>query len=185
MLGNYHPLNLWRYQILKQADIVLATFIMSDFFTKAEIEKIYDYYEPKTMHDSSLSAAIHSIVACAIGRQSTAYQYLKQSARMDLDNVNGNTCYGVHAACCGGARMLIVNGYAGLRVFDNALHFEPAIDDKWNSYSFKTAYKGCVLNVIVGKGNTTYNLEKGDSLKIYHFGKLIKVTKESVVIANE
>lgn len=184
LLGNLHPLNLWRFQVCKQADIVLATFICSDFFKKKEIEKIFDYYEPKTMHDSSLSAAIHSIVACSIGRTKDAYSYLKQSARMDLDNVNGNTRYGLHAACMGGARMLIVNGYAGLRVFDNKLHFEPSIHSEWNSYSFKISFKGTLLNVLVNKNGTTYNLEEGEELVISHFGKNVKVTKEKVFVKN-
>lgn len=185
LLGTLHPLNLWRFQVCKQADIVLATFIMSDFFTKPEIEKIFDYYEPKTVHESSLSAAIHSIVACAIGRQKDAYNYLRQSARMDLDNVNGNTRYGLHAACMGGARMLIVNGYAGLRIFDDALHFEPSIHDKWKSYNFKMNYKGNVLVVNITKSETTYYLEKGKGLTIYHFGKAIKVGQNKVVVKNE
>lgn len=184
LLGNLHPLNLWRFQLCKQADIVLATFICSDFFKKKEIEKIFDYYEPKTMHDSSLSAAIHSIVACSIGRTKDAYNYLKQSCRMDLDNVNGNTAYGLHAACMGGSRMLIVNGYGGLRVYDNKLHFEPTIHNKWNSYSFKISFKGALLNVHVDKNGTTYNLEQGDELIISHFGKNIKVTKEKILMKN-
>ncbi len=185
LLGNLHPLNLWRYQVCKQADIVLAAFIMSDFFTKEEIEKIFDYYEPKTVHDSSLSAAIHSIVACAIGRQKDAYKYLKQSARMDLDNVNGNTRYGLHAACMGGARMLIVNGYAGVRYVRNELSFEPSIAEGWKSYDFKINYKNNIIFVKVEKDKTTYQILEGNGLTIKHFGKEVKVTKEKVELANE
>lgn len=184
LLGNLHPLNLWRYQVCKQADIVLATFIMSDYFSKEQIEKIFDYYEPKTVHDSSLSAAIHSIVACSIGRKKDAYSYLKQSARMDLDNVNGNTRYGLHAACMGGARMLIVNGYAGLRIYDNALHFEPSIYEKWKSYDFKINYKGNVIVVKVTNSETTYSIEKGEGIVVYHYGKQINVGTKKVVVKN-
>ena len=145
LLFTLHPLNLWRWQVCKQADIVLLTFLCSEFFDKEQIRKIFDYYEPKTIHDSSLSAAVHSIVACAIGYRGEAYSYLKHAARMDLDDVNGNTAAGLHAACMGGAWMLIVNGYAGLRVYGGTLHFDPMLDDKWKVYSFKIHYHGLSL----------------------------------------
>ena len=131
LLTLLHPLNLWRYQVCKQADIVLLCFICSDYFTAEERKKIFDYYEPRTIHDSSLSASIHSIVACDVGDTGDAYGYLKQAARMDLDNVNGNTYFGLHAACMGAAWMMMVNGYAGLRIYNDTLHFRPFIHEGW------------------------------------------------------
>ena len=182
LLFTLHPLNLWRWQVCKQADIVLLTFLCSEFFDKEQIRKIFDYYEPKTIHDSSLSAAVHSIVACAIGYRGEAYSYLKHAARMDLDDVNGNTAAGLHAACMGGAWMLIVNGYAGLRVYGGTLHFDPMLDDKWKGYSFKIHYHGCMLSVRVARDGTRYRLEAGERLEIFHRGEAVTVGREEIFL---
>lgn len=170
LLTHLHPLNLWRYQVCKQADIVLLAFICGEYFTPEQRKKIFDYYEPKTIHDSSLSASIHSIVACDVGYKSDAYGYLKQAARMDLDNVNGNTFFGLHAACMGASWMMMVNGYAGLRIYDNILHFKPFIDEKWRSYTFKVLYRGTRLKVTVDKEHTRYEITEGKPIGIEHNG---------------
>lgn len=185
LLFSLHPLNLWRYQICKQADIVLLTFLCSDFFDRDQIRKIFDYYEPKTIHDSSLSAAVHSIVACAVGYKSEAYNYLKHAARLDLDDVNGNTFAGLHAACMGGAWMLIVNGYAGLRVYDGALHFAPMLHETWKRYTFKLHYQNRLLQIRVEKDKTHYRLLEGKHLTIYHCGYAIEVTEEEISAVNK
>ena len=171
LLSHLHPLNLWRCQLCKQADIVLLTFICSDYFTHEQRKKIFEYYEPKTIHDSSLSASIHSIVACDVGDKKEAYGYLMQSARMDLDNVNGNTYNGLHAACMGAAWMMMVNGYAGLRVFDGKLHFRPFIHEGWNSYSFTFLFRGTRLKVTVGVEETQYEILEGQPIAIQHFDR--------------
>ncbi len=171
LLMHLHPLNLWRCQLCKQADIVLLTFICSEYFTKEQRRKIFEYYEPKTIHDSSLSASIHSIVACDVGDKKEAYGYLKQSARMDLDNVNGNTGNGLHAACMGASWMMIVNGYAGVRVFDNKLHFRPFIHDGWKKYSFTFLFQGTRLGVRVTEECAEYTLLEGKPITIAHFDK--------------
>ena len=168
LLSHLHPLNLWRCQLCKQADIVLLTFICSEYFTKEQRKKIFEYYEPKTIHDSSLSASIHSIVACDVGDKKEAYGYLMQSARMDLDNVNGNTYNGLHAACMGAAWMMMVNGYAGLRVFDGELHFRPFIHEGWKHYSFTFLFRGTRLAVNVTPEYTEYKVVEGKPIKIWH-----------------
>jgi len=183
LLTHLHPLNLWRYQVCKQADIVLLTFICSDYFSEKERKDIFDYYEPKTIHDSSLSASIHSIVSCDIGYHNEAYDYLKQASRMDLDNVNRNTFFGLHAACMGASWMMLVNGYAGLRVFDNILHFKPFICPTWNKFTFKLFFKSSRLEVKVEKENTTYTILSGAPMEIEHYGKRF-VVELSVTLAN-
>lgn len=171
LLTHLHPLNLWRYKVLKQADIVLLMFLCSDGFTPEMRKKVFDYYEPLTIHDSSLSAGIHSIVACDVGYPDEAYGYLRQACRMDLDNVNRNTCYGIHAACMGSCWMMIVNGYAGLRAYDEKLHFKPYIPDNWQSYSFKLRFKGVVLNVRIDHEGAHYTLLEGASVTFEQNGK--------------
>lgn len=184
LLFSLHPLNLWRYQVCKQADLVLLTFLCSEFFDMEQIRKIFEYYEPKTLHDSSLSAAVHSIVACALGNREQAYSYLKQSARLDLDDVNGNTGAGLHAACMGGSWMLLINGYAGLRIYEGKLHFAPQLHDAWKSYTFKVHYRDCLLQVRVEKENTYYRLLRGERLCIYHNGNILEVSNTEIEVAN-
>ena len=178
LLTHLHPLNLWRYQVCKQADIVLLCFICSDYFTKEERKKIFDYYEPRTIHDSSLSASIHSIVACDVGDTSDAYGYLKQASRMDLDNVNGNTYFGLHAACMGASWMMMVNGYAGLRIYNDTLHFRPFIHESWKSYKFTVLFRGTRLGVTVDKTKTTYKVLEGNALMLEHNGQRYNVHDE-------
>lgn len=178
LLTHLHPLNLWRYQVCKQADIVLLCFICSDYFTQEERKKIFDYYEPRTIHDSSLSASIHSIVACDVGDTGDAYGYLKQASRMDLDNVNGNTYFGLHAACMGASWMMMVNGYAGLRIYNDALHFRPFIHESWKSYKFTVLFRGTRLGITVDKAKTTYKVLEGKALKVEHNGQWYEVQDE-------
>lgn len=167
LLTNLHPLNLWRYQVCKQADIVLLMFLCSNDFTPEMRKKVFDFYEPRTIHDSSLSAGIHSIVACDIGSTEEAYGYLKQACRMDLDNVNRNTYFGIHAACMGSCYMMIVNGYAGMRVYDGALHFKPFIPENWKGYTFKIVFNGCKVLVKVTAEKTVYKLISDGNITLY------------------
>lgn len=184
LLFTMHPLNLWRFKVCKQADIVLLTFLLHEEFTPQMRKKIYDVYEPLTIHDSSLSSNTYSIVACDIGYYGEAYDYLKQASRMDLDNVNKNTYFGLHAACMGSCWMMLVNGYAGLRVYDEKMHFKPYCDAKWNSYSFKLRFRDSVLHISVKKDKTSYRVLSGAPLEIYHKDQLITVGTEEVVLEN-
>ena len=180
LLTHLHPLNLWRYQVCKQADIVLLTFLQSGDFASDMKKKIFDYYEPKTIHDSSLSASIHSIVACDIGYGDEAYGYLLQACRMDLDNVNRNVAAGIHAACMGSCYMMIVNGYAGMRVCDGILRFRPIIPKQWNEYSFNVKFKNVLINVIVRREETIYTLVSGKIAEFYHSTQFVSLNEKNV-----
>lgn len=167
LLTHLHPLNLWRYQVCKQADIVLLMFLCSNEFSPEMRKKIFDFYEPKTIHDSSLSAGVHSIVACDVGYAEEAYGYLRQACRMDLDNVNGNTCFGIHAACMGSCYMMIVNGYAGMRIYDGCLHFSPFLPETWREYSFRLRFRGSLLGVRIGAQGAVYTLIEGKEISFF------------------
>ena len=175
LLTHLHPLNLWRYQVIKQADIVLLIYLYSHQFTQEMKQKIYDFYEPKTIHDSSLSAGIHCIVAQDIGYSTEAYGYLKQAARMDLDDVNRNTFNGVHSACQGSTYMMIVNGYAGMRDYDRKLHFKPAIPKHWKQYRFKVFHRGCRVEVTVDQANAAFRLIEGKEMTLECYGQDVKL----------
>lgn len=177
LLTHLHPLNLWRYQVCKQADIVLLMFLQSHEFPREMRKKIFDYYEPKTIHDSSLSASIHSIVACDIGYEDEAYGYLRQACRMDLDNVNRNTCFGIHAACMGSCYMMLVNGYAGMRVYDGTVHFRPYLPEKWQSYSFKILFRDSLVRVKADRNGIEYTLLKGDPITLMSDGAAVTLDR--------
>jgi len=168
LLHHLHPLNLWRYRVIKQADLVLLTYLCSNEFTDKMKKKIFDFYEPLCIHDSSLSAGIHSIVACDVGYGEEAYGYFRQAARMDLDNVNRNTFLGVHSACMGNTWMILVNGYAGMRLFDGMLHFKPFCPEQWDEYSFNLAFYDARLKVTVYKERVVYNLIEGNCMTFCH-----------------
>ena len=181
--NSMHPLNLWRYQVCKQADIVLLTFLEGDWFSTDMKKRIFDFYEPKTIHDSSLSAGIYSIVACEIGYAGEAYGYLKQACRMDLDNVNRNTGLGIHAACMGSCWQMIVNGYAGMRTYGGELYFNPFTPDNWNGYKFRIKYKGNIITVTVKKNETIYELSSGNGLTFFHRGGKVDISPENFCVA--
>ena len=171
----YHPLNLWRMQVVKQADILLLLFILGNKFSK-EIKKAnYDYYEPKTNHGSSLSPCIHNIIACEIGLLDEAYSFFRQTALMDLNDFKNNTKDGVHSACLGGCWMTIVNGFAGMRDYSDKLLFNPVLPDAWTSYSFKIVYKESKISVKVDESGVEYKLLDGKPLTIESKDEKIKI----------
>lgn len=159
-----HPLNLWRMQVAKQADVVLLMFVLGHRFS-ADVKKAnYEFYEPRTCHGSSLSACIHAIVAAEIGRHEDAYDYLRESVMMDLNDFKNNTGGGVHSACLGGTWMAVVNGMAGMRDYPDGLRFNPMLPHAWKRYRFKVRYRGALLEVVVDETNTTLRLLEGDSV---------------------
>lgn len=180
LLLHYHPLVIYRYQVCKQADLVLALFLLSEHFSLSEKKRNYDFYEPITTHDSSLSSCIFSIVASEIGYTQKAYEYFMSTARMDLDDHKGNTRNGVHTANMGGAWMCIVNGFAGMRISNGRLSFNPYLPQKWQGYAFNVTFNNRVIRVRVEEETTTYELIRGDEITILHCGQE-RLLKSSLV----
>ena len=170
MLLHYHPLVIYRYQVCKQADVVLALFLLSRRFDLEGKKRNFDYYEKITTHDSSLSECIFGIVASDIGYHDKAYQYFLNSIRMDLDNRQGNTGAGNHIANMAGSWMMVINGFAGMRVYDDTLSFKPHLPKEWEEYSFKITYRGRLVRVTVNREGTKYELLEGEELTILHNG---------------
>ncbi|WP_274364239.1 beta-phosphoglucomutase [Paenibacillus thermotolerans] len=181
LLLHYHPLVIYRHQVLKQADVVLATFLQSHRFTLAEKKRNYDFYEPLTTHDSSLSPCIYSIIAAEIGYKDRAYNYFMQTARMDLDDINGNVKDGVHTAAMAGAWLSIVCGFGGMRELDGTLHFRPTIPEQWEKYRFKVTFGGCLIAVDVTKREAVYMLEEGSGITIVHEHEELSLSSGSAV----
>ncbi len=171
LVGNWHPLVIWRYQVIKQADVILLLFLLGDQFNLAEKKANFDYYEPKTTHDSSLSPAIYSIIAAEVGYHEFAYNYFLQTVRLDLDDYNRNAWQGLHTACMASSWMGVVNGFAGMRTYEGVLRFKPFVPQKWHSYRFKVKFRGTQLQVEVSAKGTSYRLLQGDACSFYHFSQ--------------
>lgn len=185
LVGNWHPLRIWRYQLIKQADVILLMFLLGDQFSLEEKRANFDYYEPKTTHDSSLSPAIYSIIAAELGYSDFAYNYFLQTVRLDLDDYNRNAWQGLHTACMASSWMGVVNGFAGMRTHGGQLRFSPYVPDRWEDYSFKVKFKGAQLQVVVEPEITSYTLLQGEELTFLHFGQPVTLkTKERKQLTN-
>ncbi|MCI1772655.1 MAG: family 65 glycosyl hydrolase [Paenibacillus lautus] len=173
LLLNYHPLTIYRYQVCKQADTVLAHFLLEDEQSLETIQRSYDYYEGITTHDSSLSSCIFSIMASKIGNMDKAYDYFIETARLDLDNTHGNTKDGLHMANMGGTWMSIVYGFAGMRLKESGLSLSPAIPKDWEKYAFRLNFRGRLIGVNIEKDGVTLEIVEGESIEIKLYGEAV------------
>ncbi|SEU29601.1 glycoside hydrolase family 65 protein [Paenibacillus sp. NFR01] len=184
LLLHFHPLVIYRHQVLKQADVVLALFLLGEWFTPEEKRRNYQYYEPLTTHDSSLSPCIHSIMSAELGDLESAYGYFDRTVRMDLDDINRNAKDGLHTAAMAGSWMSIVNGFGGLRLHSGKLSFQPRLPERWDSCRFRIAFRGGLLEVGIFRNKVRYSLLEGDSLELLHAGKpLTLAAGETTVLA--
>lgn len=184
LLLNYHPLTIYRYQVLKQADTVLAHFLLEDEQSIDTIKASFDYYEKITTHDSSLSYCVYSIMAAKIGYQEKAYDYFMKTARLDLDNTHGNTKDGLHMANMGGTWLAIVYGFAGLRVKNEGLSLNPFIPTEWEEYEFHMNYLGRLINVKVNHADARLTLVKGQELTLKVYDRNISLVNGTTVSIN-
>jgi alpha,alpha-trehalose phosphorylase len=176
LLLHYHPLNLYRSQVIKQADTVMAMFLLSDQFTSDSKKRNFDYYDPLTTHDSSLSVCIQSIVANEIGYRRKATRYFNFAAVMDLSDVGGNVMHGAHVASIGGTWLALVYGFAGMRDHGGHISFRPGLPDGWSRLAFPLMIKGQRIRIDIDRAATTYSLVEGEQLTISHDGEEITVS---------
>jgi alpha,alpha-trehalose phosphorylase len=175
LLLHYHPLVIYRYQVIKQADIVLAMFLLGNEFSAEQKKRNFDYYDPLTTGDSSLSACIQSIVAAEIGYDDAAIKYFRFAVLMDLADIGGNVRDGVHVASIGGTWMAVVYGLAGMRDFGGKLSFNPR---KFvHRLRFPLTVRGQLVEVLIEDGSATYTLRRGAGLTIRHRDEELKLTE--------
>jgi alpha,alpha-trehalose phosphorylase len=167
LLLHYHPLTLYRYQVCKQADTVLAHFLREEETTIDIIKNDFEYYEKITTHDSSLSTCIFSIMASRLGLKEKSYDYFINNARLDLDDLHHNTKNGIHTAAMGGSWMGVVFGFVGMRIKNGELHFNPLLPDKINKIKFKINFKHRELEITLDKEGLDIKLISGNSLDVY------------------
>lgn len=181
LLLNYHPLTIYRYQVLKQADTVLAHFLLEDEVDFETIKNSYDYYEKITTHDSSLSCAVYSIMATKLGYYAKAYDYFRETARLDLDNTHGNTKDGIHTANMGGTWMSIVYGFAGLRIKEDCIALIPKLPKNWNMLKFSFLYKGSPITVNIQEHKIEISVQSNSHINLKINGNLYSITNNEKI----
>jgi len=165
-----------RSPFIKQADVVLGLYLFEDLFDKETIRQNFDFYEPFTVHESSLSPCIHSIVASSIGEIEKGYHLYLRTARLDLDDYNDEVAEGLHITSMAGTWLSIVQGFGGMRVIDNHLHFNPHIPKKWEAYAFNVIFRGTQLKVRVEKKKVILQRIKGEPIDLYVYNNLIHLS---------
>lgn len=175
LLLHYHPLTIYRHQVLKQVDLVLATFLLGDEFTAEQKRMIFEFYDPITTGDSSLSASIESIMATEIGNMEAAMDYGTRALLLDIANLNQNVADGCHIAAIGGAWMVLVQGFGGMRDHGGRLSFRPRLPAAISALSFPVTVRGQTVDVAVTAKDASYRLRSGEPLTITHWDEPLKL----------
>jgi len=162
LLLHFHPLVIYRFQVLKQADVVLALFLQGNHFTPEEKKADFDYYDPLTTGDSTLSAVVQSILAAEVGYQDLALQYFQQSLFVDLHDLHHNAADGVHVASAGGVWTALVCGFGGMRDYAGELSFDPRLPADWPSLSYPLQWQGSALQITLTKDALRVQVRSGE-----------------------
>ena len=170
-----------RSPYIKQADTLQGMYFFEDQFSNEELARHFDFYEPFTVHESSLSPCVHSIQAAKLNRMEQAYTFYLRTSRLDLDDYNHEVHEGLHITSMAGTWMSIVEGFGGMRVKNNILSFEPKIPEQWQAYSFKVNFRNQILKVSVGKKETQFELEGLEDLKILVNAKSVTISPNILV----
>ncbi len=179
LLLHYHPLNIYRHQVLKQPDTVLAGVLLPKAFSAAERRRHFHYYDPLTTGDSSLSPCVQSIAAADIGFIEQAYEYFMQTARMDLDDINRNTKNGLHLASMGGTWVSLFFGFLGFRLIDGVPHFSPCLPKQWTELTFRITVRGSLLELILDHCIAHYSLIDGPEIMLFHKNRQIDLSRDN------
>lgn len=173
---------IYRNNMLKQPDVLMMMLLYNKDFTKEQLESNYDYYEPKCIHESSLSPSVHSILASQLKKEEEAYKFFGFATRMDLDNYNRNTGEGLHTTSIAAAWMNIVYGFGGMRSDGKELSFAPSLPKQWEGYSFRVHWKGDILFVAIDKDHMRISSKKGSGIKILIYENEYTIGQEEVVV---
>jgi alpha,alpha-trehalose phosphorylase len=175
LLLYHHPLVIYRHRVIKQADIVLAMFLLGEEFSFAQKKRNFDYYDPMTTGDSSLSASIQSIIASEVGYPDKADEYFTYAVLMDLADIGGNVADGCHIASMGGTWMSLVYGFAGMRDYQGRITFDPKLPNGWSRLCFPLTIRGRRIHIDITHHTVTYTLVSGTALTIEQRGQKIDV----------
>ncbi|HIW89387.1 MAG TPA: glycoside hydrolase family 65 protein [Candidatus Ligilactobacillus excrementipullorum] len=167
--------HILRSPYIKQADVLQGIYYFIDRFTPEEKRRNFDFYEPLTVHESSLSAATHAVLAADLHKEEKAFEMYSRTARLDLDNYNNDTEDGLHITSMTGSWLAIVQGFAGMRVKDDQLRLAPFVPQEWTGYQFRLNFRGRLLEVVVDKKGTKLSLLQGEPLEVLVNDQLVEV----------
>ena len=164
---------------IKQADVLQGMYFFEEDFSLEELRRNFDFYEPMTVHESSLSPCVHVIHAARLNKKDKAYEMYVRTARLDLDDYNNDTEDGLHITSMAGTWLSVVKGFGGMRVINDKLSFEPFLPEQWQGFSFRTGFRGNSLNISI-KGNTIEikNISD-DEITVLVYGKEVMVAAKS------
>ena len=166
---------------IKQADTLQGIYLFEDEFDLKTIERNFDFYEPLTVHESSLSPCVHGILASKLGRKEKAYEMYIRTARLDLDDYNNDTEDGCHTTSMAGTWMAFAKGFAGMRVRNGELYFSPSLPDQWNAYSFKIKFRGRNLTISASKEVVTIKNDSAEGLDLFIYNQKMSLTGNSTI----
>jgi maltose phosphorylase len=166
---------IYRNDMVKQPDVLMFMFLYNQSFSLSEKQANYAYYEPRCIHESSLSPSVHSILASELGRHQEAFDFFRFATRIDLDNYNRNTHEGIHTTSIAAAWMNIVYGFGGMRSDGEILSFNPSIPEQWKGYTFQVVYRGSLLRVEVKQGSAYFCVIEGTPVTVKITGQVQEV----------
>jgi alpha,alpha-trehalose phosphorylase len=175
LLLHYHPMTLYRHQVCKQADLVLGMVLGGEHVSQARKRRVFDYYEPITTHDSTLSASSFAILASEVGHLDAALRFFRDTSFVDIEDQHGNTDHGVHMASLAGSWLALVWGFAGFRPEASGFGFKPKLPAAWICYRFGMRWRGSELRVRVDGEGARYEVVAGPALSFTHEGKDIHI----------
>lgn len=170
-----------RSPYIKQADTLQGFYFFEDHFTKEELKRHFDFYEPFTVHESSLSPCVHSIQAAVLGKMDQAYAFYLRTSRLDLDDYNKEVEEGLHITSMAGTWMSIVEGFGGMRIKNDMLSFEPRIPEEWEGYSFKINFRNKIVKVSVTQNDIHFELEGDQVLTILLNGEKHTISPQTLL----
>ena len=156
---------------IKQADVLQGMYFFEDHFDTDTIRRHFEFYEPMTVHESSLSPCVHAILAARLGMREKATEMYHRTARLDLDDYNNDTEDGLHITSMAGTWMAVVRGFAGMRVIRDELHFQPALPDEWEGLEFTIHFRGRIMKIALTKDECQVVLRSGSAIPVYVRGE--------------
>ncbi len=160
-----------RFCFIKQADVLQGIYFFEEEYDLNTIRRNFDFYEPRTVHESSLSPCVHAILAAKLGDEARAYEFYLRTSRLDLDDYNNDTEDGCHTTSMAGTWMSVVEGFGGMRVRGGQLSFQPFLPAKWQSFSFHIGFRGALLDVKVSRAGVQITNQSGSGLTVNVYGK--------------
>lgn len=168
---------------IKQADVLQGIYFFHDRYDNGTITRNYDFYEPLTVHESSLSPCVHAIIASRIGREDDAYKFYLRTSRLDLDSYNNDTEDGLHITSMAGTWMSVVEGFAGMHVKDDRLIFDPFLPAQWKSYAFNITFRNALINIKVNTDGIYLSNKSANSISLNVFDETYDMAPNEVVFA--